>query len=164
MTGIINRVPVGLLDLLDMKSRGQSPRELAGQVQGGIDLLPLYEIDLQRAAASVVVNVNAPGSTHGIQVPNDEIWHVLLHSVNASPGAGEAISVAPSYFSFLRLGGNFWTGAMGPPVSTGAVSTAASRADRDYWCGPGDQLGYQVLSITGTIDISTRVLYVPYRR
>ncbi|HMQ58906.1 MAG TPA: hypothetical protein PKE65_10195, partial [Rhizobiaceae bacterium] len=128
--------------------------------------LPLFEIDRQRAAAAVAAGIAAIGVAATITVPNEEIWHVIEYNVSASTDAGEAIATAPYFFSFLRLGGNFYEGTLGPVQSIGASSILLNSMQRDggIWLGPGDRLGYLVASITGTVTLSTRALYVPYKR
>lgn len=165
MTGIVNRVPVGLLDLLDMKSRGQTPRELSSQVQAGIDIAPLYYSDLEEAVAAVDAGVAAIGLTTSLAVPQDEIWFVRQMSVSTTTGAGEAISFAPWFFTTLnRPGGGFYSGALGVPMVLAASSTGAAFSNNPFWAQAGDRLGFIVNSITGTVDFSTRALIVPFKR
>lgn len=165
MTGIINRVPVGLLDLLDMKSRGQTPRELSSWTQAVVDIAPLYFSDLERAVASVDAGVNAIGLTTSLAVPQDEIWLVREMSVSTSTGAGEAITFAPWLFTTLnRPGGGFYSGAVGLPNTLAASSTGAAFANKPLWAQAGDRLGFIVQSITGTVDFATRALVIPFKR
>lgn len=72
----INRFPDGLLALLDLKTRGQTPNSLNQVVAPGLDMLPFYELGqgmdwVQNAGNTAALNATAP-----VIVPAGEIWLV----------------------------------------------------------------------------------------
>lgn len=89
----IQRLPRGLLSLLDMKGTGELPHELAGMLMPVIQVRDLYLADLFQSVRFGTVVVNATGffgATSAI-VPFNELW--LLYHMSASSSnmaAGES--------------------------------------------------------------------------
>lgn len=77
MPGNIQRVPRGLLGLLDMKTSGQTPPQLGDLVQPQIDLLQMYllQFPLQNETDSTL-NITTPVTYSAIQVPDNVMWFV----------------------------------------------------------------------------------------
>lgn len=81
---VINRVPRGLLPLLDAKTGGQTPKEFSGQLTPVLDLYENYSADIQfeletqnNNAVLVLGSLNLP-----VTVPEGEQW--LVYSASAS--------------------------------------------------------------------------------
>jgi hypothetical protein len=84
----INRFPEGLLALLDLKSRGNTPSDLSDVVQPGLDMLPFYELGQQLQwvnanAAAAVGPAVAP-----VTVPDGEVWLVRQATLTIEALAG----------------------------------------------------------------------------
>ncbi len=98
MTQLINRVPRGLLGILDSKAAGQNPSLLLDEVQGGVDLTELYALNT-RATVSQASTLTGLGLTAGVYanliVPDGELW--LLKGLTAhlsAPPLGAAATLA----------------------------------------------------------------------
>ncbi len=97
MSGEINRVPEGLLSLLDMKARGQNPRTLSGVLQAGVDLTQLYLWGRRaRASGSAVVLPTTFGAIDitgpSVIVPQTQLWiveRVTTYTSNPLIGSGQ---------------------------------------------------------------------------
>lgn len=98
MTGEINRVPPGLLSLLDMKVSGQNPRLLSGELSASADILELY-LQQGRTNAQAATNViNATGFYPAFTVPDAQYY--WLHGFSYTPGvlaAGTTYKCVPAY-------------------------------------------------------------------
>lgn len=76
MSGI-QRIPRGLLSLLDMKSAaGRTPADLQTFIQGTIDLEAYYLSDAL-STAFTLVNVAAAGVNAQLLVPQGEVWRLF---------------------------------------------------------------------------------------
>lgn len=85
MSGEVNRVPVGLLSILDMKARGQNPRVLDGTLGASIELLDLYLQQNRQSLQAGTNFVNARGFFGAFTVPQGSIYWV--HNISASIAA-----------------------------------------------------------------------------
>lgn len=80
--GNINRVPLGLLSLLDSQTQGQAPATLVDTVQGNFDLAGLWfnakgaETVQASAAAQIITGL----SNVRVSVPEGEMWAVISAS------------------------------------------------------------------------------------
>jgi len=84
MSGEINRVPVGLLSLLDMKARGQSPRMLSGEVSSSLEILQLYLQNDRRLIRQSVTAALGVRQAVVFTVPQQQFW--LVHGLHTSSG------------------------------------------------------------------------------
>lgn len=76
----INRVPAGLLSLVDGKSLGSNPRDLSEIIQGGIDVRDLLLSNARRLIDVGSVDVVAGvGEFSIITIPAGELW--IVHRV-----------------------------------------------------------------------------------
>jgi len=98
MAGEINRFPEGLLAVLDLKTRGNTPSGLGDQVTPGLDMLPYYELNRGWSVAQASSNAVGGSYTPTIQVPNAEVWLVRAVSVRC-----ECIAVG-SWWGTLTAG------------------------------------------------------------
>lgn len=96
MAGEINRVPRALLSLLDMKARGQNPRQLEAGLRGSVDLTQLYLEDTRRdLVASVTVNAIGYYSAANLTVPQTQMWWVHgLYMVGPAAGLAAGTTVS----------------------------------------------------------------------
>jgi hypothetical protein len=167
MSGIINRTPQGLLSLLDMVARGQTPRELGAATQLVIEARDLYAIGTARALRVNTSAANLVGYWGGVAVPNNETW--LVHGFSAQ--AALSLAAGTTYRARLAYNAGF-DAATGTAthVSLGesAVYTTGSRPL--LFAGrlpplllPGSTLGVWVDEVTvGTaIQWVTQVHYTP---
>jgi hypothetical protein len=98
MTGEINRVPQGLLSLLDMKARGQNPRLLSSEAALSIEAFQLYGLQLRRRLRfnTAAIGVVGPQFPAAAVVPQNEVWLLLAQSLVISAlGAGTTYTIAP---------------------------------------------------------------------
>lgn len=163
MTGIINRVPAGLLDLLDMKSRGQTPRELDGRLQSVADIIDLYCLDRIRNVAGTSTASGTVGLKTCVTVPQQEWWWIWKSSVQATGSTGAVISIAPGMLTTSFPGGAFWTGPVMRPYQKTGTGLGAVGCTERYWVGPGDALGAFISESDGTsLQFLGRWQYVPF--
>lgn len=120
--GRIQRVPQGLLQVLNMQNSGETPRELAASVAGIVDLLQFYGLtQLQRMSASD--GALAEAGNISIQTPN--AWCLLFGAnaravqtatqtalrlnilINRTPGAAAGTSIPVASGSPFAYGATF---------------------------------------------------------
>ena len=83
---VINRVPRGLLGLLDAKTSGNTPGTFREDLQPVIDLTDYYETDIPQAVIVETDNaVNTAGFHAGVVVPDGELW--LVYAVSSTVAA-----------------------------------------------------------------------------
>lgn len=167
MPSIINRIPPGLLSMLDIKAQGENPKFLSDTVTPGMEFLPFYELQKYEAQVSSIIATAAVGFSAGIQVPEGQYWHVKHHSVFVTNvAAGEICWFSPYIFGWL-FPGAYFEGPVGDEVrGTGtATEVLTGWAPTDYWMGPGDQAGIRInnLSAAANVSVQTRLLIVRYR-
>lgn len=113
MPSRINKVPDGLLDLLDLKALGQNPSVFPDTVQPSIDLFPFYAAgDLRQYREQV--NSAAAGSLVTLRIPTGEIWipiHMsashVVGSTNQNGTVGLSIRQIPASPESPETGDNF---------------------------------------------------------
>lgn len=71
--GVINRVPLGLLDLLQSKTDGRNPGDMSDQVVPTIDIEPYY-LASRASFEFFVVSTTAVGAIANIDVNDSEVW------------------------------------------------------------------------------------------
>lgn len=113
----IQRVPKGLLDLLNMKGSGLLPQDLGPNILGTLELLELYaqEKFVSARTATATANLNGFWAISGTTgVPDGEIW--LLTALTASSSnmaAGETyrlcLGISRAGFATLELLGEYQT-------------------------------------------------------
>jgi hypothetical protein len=150
--GFINRVPLGLLGLLDLKQQGESPAALAPLVNGVIDLTHLYASQT-RAAVSQASTVTGVGVTAGafsnLVVPQGELWLVYGMTATLSVPPLGAGATAQYQVGFVDNGiGRFNAlGIPSPSFATGA--DGISDFDGAILLQPGDAPQVYVTVQTG---------------
>ncbi len=165
--GNINRVPLGLLSLLDSQTQGQAPSQMGETVQPVASLSGLWLnargletvfsfVTAQKLSGQVI---NAP------VVPEGEIWAVVLASARAY-----ATDVAPNLQSveltFLNapLTTNTLTLASATPIAapSGSVVSASARwpTDTPFWCAAGSRFGAYFNNLTAAAFVVGSVVEV----
>lgn len=161
--GRINRTPSGLLDLLQSKTDGKNPQDLAETVAPTLDLLDLYL--LQRISHEFIVTVaSGPGATNLLDVTEGEVWGLFacgVQFIGAAVGQTMDLYVslqqfpdAPSALSQVQI--------FAPPTLTAAAigdqATAAVVFDRPIWLTPGLRIrltsGSSSLSANASLNMS----------
>lgn len=72
----IQRIPVGLLALLDARGTGEYPSQLEPSVRAGLDMSPFYATSVADTDVDGF-NTGASGVTAEITVPQDEFWWLM---------------------------------------------------------------------------------------
>lgn len=72
----INRVPRGLLQLLQLKSGGANPNQLSPEVRGTVDLTNMWASQLVGAPILNNETINSAGDVSDLSIQNPEIWFV----------------------------------------------------------------------------------------
>lgn len=87
--GNINRVPSGLLGLLDGQVLGKNPDELLGTIQSGLDLTELFLANTTlKAATSTAGSVMSASTVAPVEVPVGEIWFIVAGGVTLTRNGG----------------------------------------------------------------------------
>jgi len=164
-----NRLPRGLLGLLDAKVGGQNPQELTDELRPVLEMFPFYHAQFRDAlsgqtAGNAVVGTNslATGSLTG--PPADELWWVEHYAVKMDAGlaAGNGVILMPSMLSVSSSGGPsipiLLNSARNVANQIGWIAAAA--ADRPFLMIPGDVLGAWVEWISGIATTITGFAHV----
>lgn len=151
MPQLINRVPPGLLSLLDIKSLGLNPVLLSDELGGTIELGGLYIAAIAQEQIGQTAAVAAPGavsttfSGSTFRPPPGELW--VVEKAAAQPtavlGAGQSYRFRLCVYD-STLGPLLWVG----DSSTGAAGDRPSVGANGIILGPGQGLGIQVDSVT----------------
>lgn len=143
-----NRIPRGLLGLLDAKVRGQSPQVLRDELQLTLDGFGFYfagAAELQ-AGQTLIPVTEGPITfqNNALIVPNDELWWVDTFSVGANSilGAGATLNLSPMVRVAAAAGIQLTDQLLAPPgPSFGQGSRPVWPAERSFWALPADALG-----------------------
>jgi len=154
MAAPIQNFPSGLQSALDIKG-GDLPKELAGFIQGTVDLTQYYLVNKRTSSvfAAVAAAVGSNAFTDSV-VPVGELWYVWQFSLLCTCGAGANATIRP----LVLFGANGY--AVGP--QSVIIATQADRvpADTPFICQPGDSFGFvctaQTLApnVTGIVSVS----------
>jgi hypothetical protein len=156
----IQRLPVGLLDMLAMKGSGETPHLLSDRIQGTVNLNELYFAQIQiQVATGATSNVNAtdrwllPTSP----IPSNEIWVVRSFTCAWTTGAGTTGTYNPMIVRRGFAGLSAQSLVQGAPVTVAASSNGIAFARFPPWelFYPGDNFGawFQV----GTYGVASPV-------
>lgn len=162
MPGLIQRVPVGLLDFLGLKATGQNPVVMPDELQTVVDISQLYAAARweQFQASTNTVNLIGFWGAATLTVPSGEMW--LVDSLMYTSGtllAGTTYRLRPGLIG-VQSGSQ--------PIKVGELSQSWTAGERPFmgWgnfiARGGDQIGLVVDSLTlGTalpFDIRIRFL------
>lgn len=160
----IQVLPPGLLGMLQLKTGGNNPDTIMGEVRPTIDLLDFY---LRAISQPILVTPTAtPGTksgqfadvytTNNVLVPQSEWWWVESYLVFAGGGVG---SIVRDLKPVARLGGNpnGWM-LLGDSVGNinvpGTGADAATVGARGFWLPPGSAFGFSHSGITAGAGIT----------
>lgn len=97
---VINRVPKGLLSLLDAKTLGRTPANVEPEVSVGIDATPMYFADIPlEVEFDIATGITALGVPVSVTIPAGQTWLVYelsLRCTNLVVGATD-VCFAPAY-------------------------------------------------------------------
>lgn len=170
-SGPIQTIPKGLLGLLQLKSRGQMPDVLNGNVQPSVDMLhmwlqasaevPLGVFAVALAAGTVGQQVFSPTP---LLIPENEIWYVHHYTVVAlCPASTDAAYNFQPMIRYTRLGTILWVGLTEFGSTVQGAAAGARRAAitaRDFWAPPGSELGF----FSGGIDTAGSLTFTATAR
>ena len=167
---LINRVPQGLLGLLDTKTLGKNPDDLSNTIVPTVDLKDLFLVnsglqqDIVTAAAVTSASLLTPVAL--VSVPAGELWFVLNVTaeviVGLSPGADYRVVPilnGPGGFAGAQiLQGN------GEPtnttIATGESVSISYNGSPYLVAPPGSEFGSMpVRSFNGASAVTTYVLH-----
>lgn len=153
----INRVPPGLLSLLDTKSGGVNPLQLSEVLSGSLELLPFYTaansglVSGNTAATNVTGAVAPTASGNNFRTPNSELWILSYAAVRSAAVLGAATTVKAALCIYdVALGVVTWCDSH-QSFTTGervAVST-----NRTLVMGPNDGLGIHFAGYAGVAEV-----------
>jgi hypothetical protein len=152
MPSTINRVPPGLLSLLDVKSMGVNP------VQLGDQLLPVIELGNQYAAATGQLQTGTtpvaaapgrvePSSGYSYRAGPGELLVVSYVCARTTAVLGAGVSARFRVCMYdATLGANVWGGTV---ISGSATEAPQASTDRVLFVPPGFGVGVQVEQVAG---------------
>lgn len=151
----INTLPLGLLDVLGIRSGGEYPRFLTQQLDAGIDLLRLYLAAREESFVPAAFTVAATGfqPIAGLTVPSGEYWWIHSYTVRLLTGAAEAISASLAWRFDVNSALPAFIG-VSDLLTLGASISGTLNAEHQMplIASPGSIGLLAVESITGTID------------
>jgi hypothetical protein len=169
----INRVPLGLLSLLDTQSQGVVPDELSRTVTAGFDMAGLWynSRGLERFIdAGTIQLVSGQSADTLITVPEGEIWAVVSASarITSTDATNFAQAVSLTFQPNSQIGVNTSSLAESPTKSlalNGIVSATANWSGGDPFFAPaGSRFGnYVMFAIPATAGSLPEVSVLFYR-
>lgn len=153
----INRVPPGLLSLLDTKSGGINPLQLADELSGSIELLDFYaattnEYEYGDSVSTNAVGQLAPlGAGDNMRVPAGEIWIVDYIAVRSGAVLGAATSVTAAVCLYnSSLGTVMYAGRPSRFITGERVCVST---DRRLVIGPNYGIGVHLSEYVGLAQV-----------
>lgn len=150
MSGPIQTLPKGLLDLLALKQMGKNPSQLLDTVQPTLDLreqymVPLYKTESTLGPITLLAAINQGASSPLFQagganftVPANKIWYVVDWSVNAPAAAADFWRFCLVTFDGLAVGnGPHVRGVDFQDNTTARARNVQARIDRPFWVQGG---------------------------
>lgn len=149
----INRQPFGILGFLGIKNGGRNPATVADT------LAPTWKYDdwylnTNTELLTLSGTVNAVGGWIFFDVPADRVWWVSNFDVFVSTGVGEAIRYNLCRFINRTEAQRC---VLTPQDSIGASTDLRSGVTTPMILAPGEGLGLNIMSITGTVDFFANV-------
>lgn len=175
--GPINLIAPGLLGLLQLKQFGKNPDELAGVVQGTIELRDWYmqariedEVSLFGSTPQKLLATASPGlgifTAGGVNctVPNNQAWYVYQLNVAANLLAAETIRFAPA-LQRAPTGQQFQIGPDVADVVTVRARTISAEILAPFWVRQGDTFGVltfdDLTAANITVSLFLRAVRIP---
>lgn len=159
---LINRVPQGLLGLLDTKTLGKNPDDLLSTVQPTIDLKALFLANSGLTGTAVIEAGIVAGDIGNVvatvTVPAGELWWVqsVASDVVVGPGgAGAEYGISPVIVTATGFGFHV---LQGPRLDT---TLAATERRVTTWTPPGDGVLAGPGTVFGTVPLELFVAASP---
>lgn len=150
----VNALPRGLVSYLDLVTQGSSPDTLVREIQGIVDLGPLFNLGKRQRSSS-----QAPAGTVGdwgiptLTVPPNEAWLLLAYTVGGNVPIGINAAIAPCVQMPFSAGPGTGRYQVGTPYrNTSSVSISPISAHMDvppFLLPPGTVLGGATLELSG---------------
>jgi len=148
MSGEINRFPSSLLSYLDMKSRGQTPRTLAPEVRGMVNLDRWY-LEQTRVLSNTSGSPAGTGFVNFGQVPEGQTWVVRGLSATTSIVLPAATTYLESLAVLMRVtAGGAAIFPVTPPTAFATGVRVGLGWQGEILLRPGDQVGLWVHDLT----------------
>lgn len=149
----INRVPPGLVSLLDVKNYGMNPVQLADQLSPTLDLGNAYaaanaQVVYGATAGLAAVGTFAPTAAgDNFRVPAGQLWIVekIAITPQAALGAGNTLTFAVCVYEIT----NGFVLYAGRPVSGAVGDRPIGSTDRQLIVPAGQAIGLIIESIAG---------------
>lgn len=160
----IQRLPVGLLDLLGMQSTGDAPHLVSGEVQPVLDLTDLYLTDRLRGANGATANVAAIGGLlTTVGPPAGQQWMVygvagtMSGALAAATGFTGTLLINRPSVGFAQFVGPTFA------VANPAQWVGGQWFERPLIMRPGDTLGIWISAVTGAPaqSVGLSAIFVP---
>ena len=150
---VINRVPQGLLPLLDAKTLGRTPSEFSNTLQATLDLKQMYldDIPLETVQATAA-GANALGAFARVTVPDGELWAVQGLTARGDCTFGGSLII--TYGITPTAGVGTILGNKYPNVDTLAVGDSAYNShlfSQPVFFGPGTFFDTRITEITTAV-------------
>lgn len=150
----IQRYPRGLIDVLGLRSTGDTPSALSMEQSAVLDMWDLYLADRCEAVTfNASGNVTALGNLlfTGATVPQGEMW--LLYELTIFSGvvaAATSQTIVP-WLSRSQTGTGVNVSALADPCIVGIAGSGMTgrHFERPTVCMPGQTFGLQVVAIVG---------------
>lgn len=157
---ITSNFPVGLLSLLDAKSMGKAPSEVADSYAPTLECLDLFMLNRQVFIGASAVNAVLTTTVRfaELTVPNGELWRVWRYDVQSNNlGAGQQIRLVGQI-------ANTAANAVACTQGRGATGAAVNEqvlvcTEEPFWLTSGQALGFLAEQlIGGPITVSGHAL------
>lgn len=169
MIGPLSNLPIGLLDLVGVRGSPQYPNSLAETIVPMLDIsryIEAYSAEL--LSETIAVAVVGLGSFLTLQVPQNEAWLVMEHTVTAVTGAAEllrmrAVTSTPTSGAAHVVSGEEAASSM---TDAAAASSILATLRGPFVINGPTVPGVWVERITtaGSINITGRLRFVRLRR
>lgn len=170
----VNRLPFGLLSLIDSQNFGRNPIAMGDTVVPTLDLYTFFTQDQQRVASSTA-NTIVTASVVSIVVPANEIWDIVAMSAR---GALPADATATIRYGISLVTKRNTTGqatvflATGPEtqpvydaISTGRQAMCVYSPPQRLFAYPGDLFSAEAIDVeAGGLATLNTTFNVMYRR
>ena len=163
-----NRYPEGLLDLLDAKSLGKTPSEMADIVSPTLDMRDFYLASVEwTRGREIATAVTTVAYTADVVVPDNELWFVYAVAgelTTISADAGQLVDIQTVYRTRSGSTSCHLANSLGRSVPNALQrAEAIFTTDRPWLFRPGStfqtRLGFFAVAPTTGFTIITQVLH-----
>jgi hypothetical protein len=169
----IQRFPLGLLDVFNMKAGGQSPVQIAPEVRVTLEGAELYLMGVTKDVTAGIVVMNAAQTlfpttaVSGFTVPAGQMWSLLGAHTFISSGVGAGFTNANIQVLRAALSSNDIDSSalLEAPIASlpASSSVAFGKTYRfgEFFMRPGDRIGVMLGTITGSLSQRFEITYAP---